>query len=609
MSIPKGIFSANLFPGSDFNKINLDWICDELKSQQKEIDELRDTVIDYDDLIDKPSIGGVTLQGNKTLSELGYVVDSAFSDSSTNPVQNKVIKAALDAAGISDVLDLRSAFAYNIGNIVNEYNTIYGWINGAGWRSSTIDGVYKQRVSEFIAVTPGETYTAFLIASQAFRICVSYYSDNKDGNTAFISQDVYNTYNEINGERYNKYVFTIPVGCTYIRVYYYTCDEQNYYLFNTTVKTPLGLVALLEKYFMPTFFEKLGYVYPSIEQGTFSVTGLNQASSQRVRTVEYIPVIAGQKYIFEAIPADQTKILKISASFYDADDYETARISFLNYVEAPTTITIPSSVTYIRCLIAYSNDANITPADVSAFFVKKVYPKTGISNYLYGAGFEPNEFELMLLGALSGEQSFCKYNNKYYSTDGGNLYVQLADFSLESTTALNLGHANALQLGHNGKVYASGWNDQKVYEVDIATKTIVETYTLPTTGYTTVAVDDINKLMYIFQRDTYPDTLENYNFITYDYDNEQVISTKKTTVEFGGMQAVDFIDGKIFVVNGFGNATVPNGYRVYNTNGDVIAEYVIGTQATVEPEGVFVDRDTKEIYLSYVNKSIYKINF
>lgn len=76
MAIPNGIFSADLFPGTDFSKINLDWICDELKKQQGEIDELRDTVIDYDDLTDKPSIEGVTLEGNKTLHQLnGVTID------------------------------------------------------------------------------------------------------------------------------------------------------------------------------------------------------------------------------------------------------------------------------------------------------------------------------------------------------------------------------------------------------------------------------------------------------------------------------------------------------------------------------------------------------
>ena len=114
MAIPNGIFSADLFPGTDFNKVNLDWICDELKKQQREIDELRDTVIDYDDLIDKPSIGGVTLQGNKTLSELGYTIDSALSLSSSNPVENGVITGAINTIN-------RNLSYANINTALTEY--------------------------------------------------------------------------------------------------------------------------------------------------------------------------------------------------------------------------------------------------------------------------------------------------------------------------------------------------------------------------------------------------------------------------------------------------------------------------------------------------------
>ena len=53
----------------------------------------------YNGLTNKPQINNVTLQGNKTLSDLGITnitVDAALSGTSENPVQNKVVKAALD---------------------------------------------------------------------------------------------------------------------------------------------------------------------------------------------------------------------------------------------------------------------------------------------------------------------------------------------------------------------------------------------------------------------------------------------------------------------------------------------------------------------------------
>ena len=53
----------------------------------------------YNGLSNKPQINGVTLQGNKELADLGInipPVDAALSGTSENPVQNKVVKGALD---------------------------------------------------------------------------------------------------------------------------------------------------------------------------------------------------------------------------------------------------------------------------------------------------------------------------------------------------------------------------------------------------------------------------------------------------------------------------------------------------------------------------------
>lgn len=68
------------------------------------------TLINYTDyvrLINKPSINGVTLVGNKSLADLGFVVDAEFSETSTNPVQNKVIYAAIgDVESILNTLNI-----------------------------------------------------------------------------------------------------------------------------------------------------------------------------------------------------------------------------------------------------------------------------------------------------------------------------------------------------------------------------------------------------------------------------------------------------------------------------------------------------------------------
>ena len=223
-----------------------------------------------------------------------------------------------------------------------------------------------------------------------------------------------------------------------------------------------------------------------------------------------------------------------------------------------------------------------------------------------GADFIRREVKTTGLGTLELLQGFCVYNGKYYSTDGSSIAVQDASFATEQTVALNLGHGNSLQLGSNGMAYASGWNDDTVYAVDLSTLTISSTISLPTMGYTTAAIDDANGIAYIFQRDSYPGTVATYNLITYDYVNGNVISTRKIK-SFAAMRACDYYEGRIIVAYGLGTSAAPSGMFVCNTNGDILAEYDLDIFASTEPEGVCFDRDTHELLVSTVGRSLYKI--
>lgn len=91
MAIPNDLFSVALFPSTDFNKVNLDWIMEILKAltggangyilskagdEDFNFDWIPNTgggggTSNYNDLTNKPQIGGVTLSGNKTLTQLG----------------------------------------------------------------------------------------------------------------------------------------------------------------------------------------------------------------------------------------------------------------------------------------------------------------------------------------------------------------------------------------------------------------------------------------------------------------------------------------------------------------------------------------------------------
>ena len=244
--------------------------------------------------------------------------------------------------------------------------------------------------------------------------------------------------------------------------------------------------------------------------------------------------------------------------------------------------------------------------DMSGNAINADLPLT--TDWYVGSDLIRKPIVLTELGSLKYLQSFCIYNGKYYSTDGSHIAEQDSTFAVLRDVSINVGHGNSFQLGSNGKAYVSGWDDNKVYVVDLSTLTVTNTISLPTTGYTTCAVDDINEIVYIWQRSTYPSTEGTYNFIVYDYGNAQTISTTIVTKPFSAMQAVDMCMDLIIVLNGLGTEVAPNGYRIYDKTGKVISEYIIGSKSSIEPEGIFVDRSTQEIYISYVDKKVYKIS-
>lgn len=229
-------------------------------------------------------------------------------------------------------------------------------------------------------------------------------------------------------------------------------------------------------------------------------------------------------------------------------------------------------------------------------------------DFSVGSDFIKRPIKLTALGSVKYKQSFCKYDNKYYCTDGSNIAEYNSSFELLRDVAISVGHGNAMQLGSNGIAYVSGWDDQKIYAVDLETLTIASTINLPTIGYTTCAVDDVKHLTYIWQRDTRPNTEAYYNFIVYDYANNQTLYTAITSVAFGAMQSVDMYMDLIIVLNGSVTASLPNGYRIYDKRGNVVSEYVIGSKSNEEPEGIFVDRSTRDLLISFADKIIYRVS-
>ena len=254
----------------------------------------------------------------------------------------------------------------------------------------------------------------------------------------------------------------------------------------------------------------------------------------------------------------------------------------------------------------FKADANFT--DVYSRLMPLAEKAAAMSdgNYI-DAGFKKSPVYVERIGAVKYLQSWCMYNGHYYSTDGSHICEQDESFAEVRTVDLSVGHGNAFQMGNDNLAYISGWDDQKIYVVDMDTLTLDSTINLPTTGYTTCAVDEMRNLIYIFQRDTYPLTEENYNFIIYNYLTQQIVSTRKTSVKFSAMQACDMLDDRIIVLSGMGTS-YPDYYRIFDTAGNVVGEYTFPAFAKYEPEGVYIDRNTKDIYMGLIGSTIYKIS-
>ena len=132
MAIPDNIFTNDTFPYTSYTDVNLDWICDALKTQQAEIDQLASETVDYNDLNDKPSINSVTLQGDMTLSDLGIADKSvettvstlaATVDAMSRELYPQAVEGVkLDVTSITAVKGVISSVAANTGT--NELSAI-----------------------------------------------------------------------------------------------------------------------------------------------------------------------------------------------------------------------------------------------------------------------------------------------------------------------------------------------------------------------------------------------------------------------------------------------------------------------------------------------------
>lgn len=100
-----------------------------------------------------------------------------------------------------------------------------------------------------------------------------------------------------------------------------------------------------------------------IENGGFYSDGTNVSHNQRTRSKDYIPVIPNTSYTISLWKNNTGKTIQVSISYYSINDYTTARLSVSSWEELSYTFTTPSNCNYIRFLLRYSNDSNMTISD------------------------------------------------------------------------------------------------------------------------------------------------------------------------------------------------------------------------------------------------------
>lgn len=104
-----------------------------------------------------------------------------------------------------------------------------------------------------------------------------------------------------------------------------------------------------------------------IEQGNFDSYGLNTPDRTRLRTIGFIPVIAG---IAVTITYVGNKFTAFAVSGYVDSNYTTSRTQSTTWLSNGSTVTIDSNINYIRINFrAASGLTNVQPSDISDVMV------------------------------------------------------------------------------------------------------------------------------------------------------------------------------------------------------------------------------------------------
>lgn len=552
-------FNFSDYPNTNFNETNLDFLLEEtsknsanIAKNTADIEELKagGTIIDYEDLQNLPKINGVTLMGDKSLEDIG-------------------------AASADELSDLKSA--------------LYG--ESTVYKLTNTSNVSRQFEHEFIA---GHVYTVTNNTSAAIsfqtRLTETGETVEAPFGTAMLLSGATRSFTcGISAHWFNSWCpQTGNITITLIGVIDRLGDTDSALEISSVLENNCGDILLLRNW-----RNRIYYTGQGIFGDVANRIGLQDT------------FISKQRFKVAAKDGYRIAVTSFSASTPSAE----VETGFTGWVEQ--AIINPDTYYIMTCKKA--DESAIYPADfnINPYIIVTDYDlgyEEGARDYAV-SGFSKERKLVTQIGTFpAGFQSFCIYNGDYYVIQEGHIYVfDGTTFAQKNHVELSFGHGNSFQLGSSNIAYISGWNDATVYSLNLDTLTIVTNYTIPvSSGETaTVAVDDVNMLMYIFKTSNYA-AVAYYDFLVYDYSNSQIISSKKITKPFSDMQSCQFVNGLIVALNGMGTTTRPNGFRIYNTLGDILCEYFLNT-ISAEPEGVFFDSSTNKLLISDVNRRLFLV--
>ena len=280
------------------------------------------------------------IYAKKTEIPHGTVVDDALSSTSTNPVQNKVVKAEFDKVNSNlDVLEFGEVAGGKNLFDKNSSENVDGWlINGIPNGENT----YNQKTSHFIRID-GNT---FVYNKGNVNNQIAFY----DSNRAFINQIHQND---------GTNIVEIPTNAKYVRVVYFDGEKD---------------LVQIEKGTTATDYEP--YI-PSVKMLAEEVNAQNESladyglDNKAVNLLQgYYDVRDGSKYnsskylCTEKLAVSQGQTIKVIAEktlygihfvLFNEDTY----VSSITTVKSGDVLTVPSGVTKVG--INFSYNADVSP--------------------------------------------------------------------------------------------------------------------------------------------------------------------------------------------------------------------------------------------------------